>query len=488
MLLAPYVHKKIRNMRILDKVFINGEFITPHGTETMELKNPASGELITKVVLADEADTQQAIMAARNAFKTYSTAPLETRGEYLQRIHDAMLARRGDLLAVLNEEYGAPQWFAAFALDDAIRSWLVAKEQLKPETFRYSLKQGTTVVLHPVGVAGLISPWNISLWFMCVKASTALAAGCTVVMKPSELNPQQNMLMAEIFHAAELPAGLINVLNGRGEVVGAEITRNPGIDKISFTGSTLVGKLLAKTAVDTMKRVTLELGGKSPVILMEDADVQKAVRFALQVGLQNSGQACVAGTRILIPERRKKEFWAALKSGVENMKVGGPTEEGSLIGPLISEKQWNRVQGYIKKGIDEGAEVLTGGLGHPDGLSNGNFVKPTVFINVDNKMTIAQEEIFGPVLSVINYKDHEDAIQIANDTIYGLHAYIAGEDLEEASRIAERIEAGRVAINGFVDEPRAPFGGFKQSGIGREFGPFGLAAFLESQAVFEVKS
>jgi aldehyde dehydrogenase (NAD+) len=296
------------------------------------------------------------------------------------------------------------------------------------------------------------------------------------------------MLMAEIFHAAGIPAGLINVLNGKGEVVGAELTRNPGIDKISFTGSTVIGKLLARNAVDTMKRVTLELGGKSPVIIMEDADVQKAVQFALQVGLQNSGQACVAGTRILIPESRKEEFWAALKSGVENMKVGGPTEEGAMIGPLISQRQWNRVQEYIQKGIDEGAELLTGGLGRPEGRPNGNFVKPTVFIKVDNKMTIAQDEIFGPVLSVITYKNHADAIIIANDTIYGLHAYIAGEDLAEAAKIAEQIQAGRVAINGFVDEPRAPFGGFKQSGIGREFGPFGLAAYLEAKAVFEVKS
>jgi aldehyde dehydrogenase (NAD+) len=475
-------------MKTLDKVYVNGMFITPHGIETLELTNPATGELITKVTLADEVDTRQAIQAARVAFETYSKVPLSTRADYLQRIHDAMLARRADLLAAINEEYGAPQWFAGFALDDAIRSWLVAKEQLKPETFHYKLKEGTTVMLEPVGVAGLISPWNISLWFMCLKASTALAAGCAVVMKPSELNPQQNILMAEIFHAAGIPAGLINVLNGKGEVVGAELTRNPGIDKISFTGSTVIGKLLARNAVDTMKRVTLELGGKSPVIIMEDADVQKAVQFALQVGLQNSGQACVAGTRILIPESRKEEFWAALKSGVENMKVGGPTEEGAMIGPLISQRQWNRVQEYIQKGIDEGAELLTGGLGRPEGRPNGNFVKPTVFIHVDNKMTIAQDEIFGPVLSVITYKNHADAIIIANDTIYGLHAYIAGEDLAEAAKIAEQIQAGRVAINGFVDEPRAPFGGFKQSGIGREFGPFGLAAYLEAKAVFEVNS
>lgn len=322
---------------------------------------------------------------------------------------------------------------------------------------------------------------------MCVKASTALAAGCTVVMKPSELNPQQNMAMARIFYEAGLPAGLINVLNGSGSVVGNELTRNPGIDKISFTGSTVIGKQLAKNAIDTMKRVTLELGGKSPVIILEDADLEKAVAFALQVGLQNSGQACVAGTRILIPESRKSEIERSIKSGVEKMKVGPATDKDSMVGPLMSKKQWTTVQNYIQKGIDEGATVLTGGPGRPVGLEKGNFARPTVFVNVDNHMTIAREEIFGPVLSVITYKDQAEAISIANDSIYGLHAYIAGTDLSNAADVANQIQAGRVAINGFVDEPRAPFGGFKQSGIGREFGKYGLEAFLEAKAIFQVQ-
>jgi aldehyde dehydrogenase (NAD+) len=475
-------------MKVLDKIYLNGEFVTPHGTETLTLENPANGEAITQVTLADEVDTQKAIQYARAAFETYSKSSLATRAQYFQAIHDVMVSKREELLAIINEEYGAPNWFASFALDDAIRSWLVAKEQLKPETFRYNLKEGTTIVLEPVGVAGLISPWNLSLWFMCVKASTALAAGCTVVMKPSELNPQQNMAMAAIFHEAGVPAGVINVLNGLGAVVGNEITVNPGVDKISFTGSTLVGKLLAKNAVDTMKRVTLELGGKSPMIITEDAELEKAVSYALQVGLMNSGQACVAGTRILIPESRKEEIQAALKLGVEAMKVGPANELDSMVGPLISKKQWDRVQDYIHKGIAEGATLLSGGLGHPEGLEKGNFVKPTIFVNVDNNMTIAREEIFGPVLSVITYKDEADAIRIANDTVYGLHAYIAATDLNNATAIAERLLAGRVAINGFVDEPRAPFGGFKQSGVGREFGKYGLEAFLEAKAIFQVKN
>lgn len=473
-------------MQTINKIFINGAFVTPHGTTQLELQNPATGETITRVTLADETDTQNAIDAANAAFKIYSQAGLQTRREYLQRIHDVMAAKFDYLLNIINTEYGSPQWFTKFALQDAIRSWLVAKEQVKPETFRYHLKEGAEVILEPVGVAGLISPWNISLWFMCVKASTAIAAGCTIVMKPSELSAQQNHAMAEIFHEAAVLPGLINVLHGTGEVVGNEITRNAGINKISFTGSTAIGRLLAKNAVDTMKRVTLELGGKSPSIIMEDAELDKAIPFVLQVGLQNSGQSCTAGTRILIPERREGEIIAKLKEAIEAMKAGPATDEDAAVGPMVSEKQYQRVQGYIKKGLEEGAELLTGGLGKPEGLEKGNFVKPTIFIKVKNSMTIAQEEIFGPVLSVITYRDDADAIRIANDSNYGLHAYIAGTNIERAMKMAEQLQAGRVAINGFVDEPGAPFGGFKQSGIGREFGKFGLESFLEPKAVLGI--
>lgn len=473
-------------MQTVNKIFINGEFVTPHGMKQTELENPATGEIITRIIMADEVDTQNAINAANAAFKIYSRASLETRQEYLQRIHDVMASKFDHLFDIISTEYGSPQWFTKFALQDATRSWLVAKEQVKPETFRYSLKEGTEVILEPVGVAGLICPWNIGLWFMCVKASTAIAAGCTVVIKPSNLSPLQTNAMAEIFNEAGVLPGLINVLHGTGEVVGNEITRNPGVNKISFTGSTGIGKQLAKNAVDTMKRVTLELGGKSPSIIVDDADLEKAIQFVLRVGLQNSGQSCTAGTRILIPESREDEILAALKKGVEAMKVGPATDPDSAIGPSVSKKQYERVQYYIKKGIEEGAELLTGGLGHPEGLEKGNFIKPTVFVKVDNRMTIAQEEIFGPVLSVITYKDDNDAIRIANDSTYGLHAYVAGTDIERAKKIAEQLQVGRVAINGFVDEPRAPFGGFKQSGIGREFGKFGLEAFLEPKAVFGI--
>lgn len=471
-------------MKTVNKIFINGAFITPNGKKELALENPATGEPLTKVTLADEIDTELAIDAANHAFRTYAQASLETRKEYLQRIHDVMVTKMDLLTDIVAIEYGAPQWFTQFALQDALRSWLVAKEQVTPENFSYNLNEETTVILDPVGVAGLISPWNLSVWFMCVKASTALAAGCSVVMKPSELSPLQNNAMAEIFNEADLPAGLINVLHGDGAVVGNAITNSRGINKISFTGSTSVGKMIAKGAADTMKRVTLELGGKSPSIILEDADLEKAIPFVLQVGLQNSGQACIAGTRILIPESRKTEIFAALKAGVESMKTGPATDAESMIGPMVSKKQWEKVQGYIAKGIEEGAKILTGGLGHPEELPQGNFVKPTIFIDVDNQMTIAQEEIFGPVLSVITYKDDAEAIRIANESNYGLHAYIAGVDIDRAKNMAAKLLAGRIAINGFVDEPRAPFGGFKQSGIGREFGKYGLEAFLEPKAIF----
>lgn len=471
-------------MQTIDKIFINGAFTTPNGKKELILENPATGEILTKVTLADEIDTERAIDAANLAFKMYSQASFETRKEYLQRIYDVMATKMNVLADIVAKEYGAPQWFTQFALQDALRSWLVAREQVMPENFSYNLKEGTTILLDPVGVAGLISPWNLSIWFMCVKASTALAAGCTVVMKPSELSPLQNNAMAEIFYEAGLPAGLINVLHGDGKVVGNTITNSIGIHKISFTGSTSVGKMIARGAAETMKRVTLELGGKSPSIILEDADLEKAIPFVLQVGLQNSGQSCTAGTRILVPESRKTEIFAALKIGIENMKTGPATDVSSMIGPMVSKKQWEKVQEYIKKGIEEGATLLTGGLGHPEELPIGNFVKPTIFIHVDNQMTIAQEEIFGPVLSVITYKDDDEAIRIANESNYGLHAYIAGVNIDRAKNMAAKIQAGRIAINGFVDEPRAPFGGFKQSGIGREFGKYGLEAFLEPKAVF----
>jgi len=339
------------------------------------------------------------------------------------------------------------------------------------------------VQMTPIGVVGIIIPWNSSNGFICGKLSTAIAAGCATVIKPSEMSAQQTQLITECLHEAGLPKGVFNIVNGLGEIVGAEISRNPDVAKISFTGSTIVGKIIAREAVNTMKRVTLELGGKSPNIILDDADFSKAIPLAMAAAYMNSGQACIAGTRLLVPENKLEEVKALIKNHVVNIVAGDPKNSNTTVGPMVSNKQYERVQSYIQIGIDEGAEILIGGLGKPEGLEKGNFVKPTVFVNVKNSMRIAQEEIFGPVLSIITYTTEEEAIKIANDTTYGLQAYVSSSNEDRAYKVASQINAGRVQINGIKHDPMAPFGGFKQSGIGREFGTIGLEAYLEPKAL-----
>jgi aldehyde dehydrogenase (NAD+) len=334
----------------------------------------------------------------------------------------------------------------------------------------------------PHGVVGMITPWNANAGFISSKLAMAIAAGSSAVIKPSELSAAQTQVITRALHRAGLPPGVFNIVTGRGETVGAEITRHPDIAKISFTGSTVVGKAIARGAVDTMKRVTLELGGKSPTILLDDADFAKAMPFAAAAAVMNSGQACIAGTRLLVPASRAQEAQELAAQAFRNFKVGPTADPDVNVGPMVTRKQWERVQGYIRKGIEEGATLLTGGPGLPEGLERGWFVRPTVFADVRNDMTIAREEIFGPVLSIISYRDDAEAIAIANDTPYGLHGYVFGADLERANRVASEIVAGRVFVNGLYDEPEVPFGGFKQSGIGREFGVFGLEEYLEPKA------
>jgi aldehyde dehydrogenase (NAD+) len=311
----------------------------------------------------------------------------------------------------------------------------------------------------------------------------AIAAGCTAVIKPSEMSAMQTQLFTECLHEAGLPKGVFNIVNGRGDVVGAELTRHRDIAKISFTGSTIVGKTIARGAADTMKRVTLELGGKSPNIILDDADFSKAIPMALTAAFMNSGQACIAGTRLLVPATRLNEVENILKEAADHIVVDNPANPKTNVGPMVSKKQYDRVQQYIKLGLDEGAVLLTGGLNQPEGLEAGNFTKPTIFTNVNNDMRIAREEIFGPVLCIIPYTSEAEAIAIANDTDYGLQAYISSTDIDRANKVASQIEAGRVLINGLAHDPRAPFGGFKQSGIGREYGVFGLQTYLEPKTI-----
>jgi aldehyde dehydrogenase (NAD+) len=337
--------------------------------------------------------------------------------------------------------------------------------------------------LEPIGVAGLITAWNANALFICLKLASAVAAGCTVVIKPSEMSSIQTQVLIEALHDANLPKGLLNVVTGRGNVVGAELVRNPDVAKISFTGSVGVGKSIMRDGADTMKRVTLELGGKSPTILLDDAVLDQAIPSALVMAFLNSGQACAAGTRLLVPQSQLDQVKRAIVDAMPSFPVGDPADPNTAVGPMVSQKQYEQVQSYIRKGIEEGAEVLVGGEGHPQGFEAGYFVKPTVFVNVKNDMTIAQEEIFGPVLSVISYDSEDEAIRIANDSKYGLHAAVLGTDIQRAHRVASQVRAGRIVINTMTDDPQAPWGGFKYSGVGREYGQYGIEAFLEPRAI-----
>jgi len=469
-------------MRNIDQIYINGQFVTPHGTEMADLVDPTSGRLTGQVRLGDVEDTRRAIAAARAAFPAFSRTTKAERGALLQKLHDAVAARADDAARALVEEYGGPLKTSVGRSRYTAKMFLDVKKVMDDHAFVKTVGV-SKVVLEPVGVVGIITPWNSSAWFIANKVATAIAAGCTVVVKPSELSAVQNQILAECFHAAGLPPGVVNIVNGRGDVVGAEISANPGIDKISFTGSTLVGKTIARAAVDTMKRLTLELGGKGANLLLDDADFEKAIPAAIQACFMNNGQACLAGTRLLVPAHRLEEVKRLAKAAAEAVTVGDPRDAGVTLGPIVTSKQYERVQHYIRNGIEEGAELLTGGPGKPQGLEAGYFVRPTVFANVTPSMTIAREEIFGPVLSILTYETEDEAVAIANDTPYGLQAYVSSTDLARANAVADRLIAGRVHINGIHDDLIAPFGGFKQSGIGREFGPYGLDAYLEPKVI-----
>jgi aldehyde dehydrogenase (NAD+) len=469
-------------MQTLDQQFIGGEFVESHGSDVYAVNSAITGEQIAEAILGDEVDANRAVEAAKRALGTWSATTLQERRGYLQKLADAFGARRDDMILALVEEFGTTRPTAAYIVDQS-RDWFLDAQQLLTEkTFVEQVGHGTVNYV-PVGVAVLITPWNGASWFMAMKAGVALAAGCTVVLKPSERGIWQTWPVVQAIKEAGLPDGVINVVFGRGDPVGNVLTQHPDVAKVSLTGSTATGKAIARNGIDTMKRVTLELGGKSPTIILEDADLSKAVPFAVQAGLFNNGQACIAGTRILAPQSRIDEVRQALAEAVSAIKVGDPNEDDTVVGPVLDRDQYERVESYIRKGIEEGAELLAGGEGHPEGLERGNYVKPTLFA-ATNDMTIAREEIFGPVLSLITYRDEAEAIQIANDTPYGLHGYVAAGDVEHGRQVARQIRAGRVMVNEVIDAPDAPFGGFKQSGMGREFGRYGIAAYLETQTVF----
>ena len=471
-------------MKTIITHYIDGAFVESHGREVMDIVRPTDGQVIGRVTLADEQDTRRAIVAAKRAFATYGRSTKEERAKILRRLHAAASARLDDLTAAMVEEYGGVVQFAGLIVQSGITAFLAAEKALEEMPLTRSWDK-TTVTLEPVGVAGLITAWNANALFICLKLASAVAAGCTVVIKPSELSSLQTRVLIEALHEANLPKGLLNVVTGRGDVVGAELVRNPNVDKISFTGSVAVGETIMRDGAATMKRITLELGGKSPTILLDDADVAQAIPAALTMAFLNSGQACAAGTRFLVPRTRFEDVKRAIADAMRAFTVGDPADPKIAVGPMASQKQYERVQSYIRKGIEEGAEVLVGGEGRPEGLKAGFFVKPTVFVNVNNDMTIAREEIFGPVLSVIAYDSEDEAVSIANDSKYGLHAAVLGTDIKRARRVASQLRAGRVVINGMTDDPQAPWGGFKYSGIGREYGRYGIDAFLETRAILE---
>ena len=465
--------------------YVDGRFATSHGRARLALVNPATEDVLGHVLLGDAHDALAAVASARRAQDAFArTTPAERIG-MLKRLHAALL-RHGDALRDATiEEYGGPvtrsAWVAAFAAS----TFLDAAHTL--EGFAFERTAGdSTVRLEPVGISVLITPWNSNAGSICSKLAMAIAAGCTSVVKPSELSALQTRVVAQAIHEAGLPPGVVNILNGRGDVVGSTLCQHPDVARISFTGSNGTGLAIARLAIESMKRLSLGLGGKSPTLVLADADFTRAIPAAVNAAFQNSGQACIAGSRLLVPRHRLQEAEALIARHVAQLRVGPPDDPDTVIGPMATHAHWQRVQGYIRAGLDEGARLLAGGLHRPEGLQKGYFVRPTVFTDVHNGMTIAREEIFGPVLCVIPFDDENEAVHIANDSPYGLHAYVFSGDQARALAIAGRLQAGRVAINGFRHDPLAPFGGYKASGIGREYGSAGLESFLETKAILQV--
>jgi len=447
------------------------------------VENPANEEMIATISLGAAADVEAAVAAAKAAFTLYSQISVDERVALMEKLLQIYMSRVDEMAAAISMEMGAPISFATAAQADCGRGHIAtAIEALKVFEFERQVLN-TCIVKEPIGVCGFITPWNWPINQITCKVAPALATGCTMVLKPSEIAPISGHLFSEMVHQAGFPAGVYNMVNGDGPDVGAVISSHPDIDMVSFTGSTRAGILVAKAAAETVKRVTQELGGKSPNIIFEDADLEVAVRSGVTNMMGNTGQSCNAPSRMLVQASVYDRAVQIAKQAAENIKVGQPTEEGWHLGPLSSRVQFDKVQGLIKVGIEEGAELVAGGLGKPEGLETGYFVKPTVFAGANNQMMIAREEIFGPVLTMIPFETEEDAIAIANDTPYGLAAYLSTGDDERAKRVAGKLRAGMVSLNSASQNYTAPFGGYKQSGNGREWGEFGFDDFLELKGI-----
>ncbi|AWM87990.1 aldehyde dehydrogenase family protein [Microvirga sp. 17 mud 1-3] len=464
--------------------YIDGRWTKPAGQDLIDVVNPATEEVVATIAAGGSGDVDKAVAAARRAFETYAWTTRAERLDLLNRIVEIYRQRTDDLAEAVSTEMGAP---IAFARERHVPAGLGhltrAIEVLKDYVFDERIN-ATLIAREPIGVVGLITPWNWPLNQIACKVGPALAAGCTMVLKPSEVAPLSALIVAEILHEAGVPAGVFNLVNGDGPHVGQAIVSHPDIDMVSFTGSTRAGILVAKAAADTVKRVHQELGGKSPNILLDDADFDAAVTHGARGCFANSGQSCNAPTRLLVPADRQEEVIAIARRIAEETVAGDPRAATTTIGPVVSRTQFERIQHLIETGIKEGATLVAGGPGRPQGLNRGYYVQPTVFADVRNDMTIAREEIFGPVLSILPYETEEEAIQIANDTVYGLSSYVTSGDIERSRRVARRIRAGMVHLNGSRGDTAAAFGGYKQSGNGREWGRFGFEEFLEIKSMF----
>ena len=463
--------------------YIDGAWVDPVTPKSRPVVNPATEQPMYDIAMGSAADVDKAVAAARRAFDSFSQTSRDERIALLTRILEVYKSRMKDLGAAISDEMGAPLGFAEkFQVGAGLGHIVSTLDILKTYEFEEPLGSAM-IVREPVGVVGMITPWNWPLNQITCKVAPALAAGCTMVLKPSEFTPTSALIFAEILHEAGVPKGVFNLINGLGQEVGAAMSSHPGIDMISFTGSTRAGIDVAQRAAPTVKRVSQELGGKSPNIILEDADMQKAVTGGVAHVFMNSGQSCNAPTRMLVPQSKMNEAIAIAKGVAEGTKAGDPRAADTKIGPVVSSIQWEKIQTLIKKGIEEGATLVSGGPGRPEGVERGYYVRPTVFANVTNDMTIAREEIFGPVISIMGFANEDEAVKIANDTPYGLAGYVSAGSVERARKVARQIRAGNINLNGVPNERTAPFGGYKQSGNGREWGKFGLDEYLEVKAI-----
>jgi betaine-aldehyde dehydrogenase len=471
-------------MLVRDRFFIGGQWVAPAASETIDVHNAGTGEVMGRVPAGTEQDIGAAVDAARAAFDQWSPLGVEKRAEYLEKISAALKSRADELARTIAQEVGMPLKMAS-RIQAGLPIANFANYARLLKEFQFETRVGNSLVVRePVGVVGAITPWNYPLHQITLKVAPALAAGCTVVLKPSEVAPFNAFILAECAESVGLPKGVLNIVTGYGPVAGEALVKHPGVDMISFTGSTRAGKRISELAAQSVKRVALELGGKSASVILEDADLAAAVKGTVNGCYLNSGQTCTALTRMLVPQSKYEEAARLAAEAAKGFTVGDPLADTTKLGPLSSKAQLERVRGYIRKGQAEGAELVAGGAEPPEGVpAGGYYVRPTVFGKVRNDMTIAQEEIFGPVLSIIPYRDEEDAIRIANDTVYGLAGAVWSKDEARAQRVARRIRAGQVDVNGGAFNMNAPFGGFKQSGHGREAGVYGLEEFLEYKSL-----